>query len=157
MVVPITTFLLFLMLTLIAVVLYLTEIYFIPGLGFAGILAAAMTLAVLYFSFLVSPYLSVVLFSIGVLAFILGFWYLSKSKFIEKNSLHKTIDGRSPSHVNDIVEGMEGITLSRLTLTGNIQLGSLICEASSDGGFIDEGMPVIVVRKEGNKIFVRPV
>lgn len=145
------------LLTLIAVFLFLTEIYFIPGLGIPGIIAAALSIAIFHFAFITYPPLAFCMLLIGVLIFGIGFYLLSRSSFIEKNSLKKTISGTTPNASLGIAPGMKGKASSRLNLTGKVFINDSYLEATSESGFIDADKDIQVTRIAGNKVFVKEI
>jgi membrane-bound ClpP family serine protease len=52
--------------------------------------------------------------------------------------------------------GDEGVTLSRLAPIGKACIKDITVEAKSMGEFIDEDVPVTVVRVEGYNVVVKP-
>jgi membrane-bound ClpP family serine protease len=53
--------------------------------------------------------------------------------------------------------GDEGITLSRLAPIGKARFGNQTVEAKTQGDFIDEQTPVVIVRVEGYNVIVEKI
>ena len=55
-----------------------------------------------------------------------------------------------------VVVGERGVALTRLALIGNAQIGGRTVEVKSEGGFIEEGTPLVVTRVDTAQVMVRP-
>lgn len=92
---------------------------------------------------------------LSIVAFALGFFFLSKSKWVDKMSLSKRIEDKAVDLPNGLVVGAEGRAESRLALSGRVRVGNDIFEATSESGLIDEKTPIVVTRIERDKVFVQ--
>lgn len=145
----------FSLIALVIVALALLEIFFIPGLGITGIASALFLAGSLYYLIDAGLFTMLALFIAGILLlFITGFVYLSRSKTIDRLSLEATVDDKAVD-LPSVVVGQQGMTLSRLALSGKVRCGDTIFEATSDQGFIDEGTPITIARIERDKIYVQ--
>ena len=149
--------LLIILMCLFVVAMFLVEIFFIPGIGFFGVAGGLAFVGVTYYLFAYFSWKVGALFVIScVILFALGFYFLSRSKWIDRMSLHTSIDDHVNKMPTDIMVGSRGKADSRLALTGRVRSGSDIFEATSERGFIEEGTEVVVSRIENDKIYVQP-
>lgn len=143
---------------LIIVALILAEIFFIPGVGLLGIIGVLGFIGV--GAFIVSTgevTIAVIFGAVCVLLFILGFVLLSRNRFIKRVALTDTVDEVAVKLPTDWQVGAEGTAISRLTLSGEVQINGTRYEAESESGFIDEGEPIYISRIRKDKIFVKRV
>ena len=71
-------------------------------------------------------------------------------------TLDTTIDSKVNEDSNIVSVGMEGICITKLSLTGNAKFGDNIVEVTSERGYINENTSIIITKIEGNKIIVKP-
>ena len=109
------------------------------SLAFAnGGLAGALTLGI------------TLVISISVIVLILN------SKTWKKCALDTAIESKANEFDTQKVHvGAEGMTLSRLAPSGKANFNGETVEVASEYGLIDENQEVIVVKVQGNKIFVK--
>lgn len=145
---------------LVAVVtaaLVLTEIFFIPGLGLMGIIGAGGFIAMEYFLFAEGMVSMAIFYALlSVVLFVVGFYLLSRNKFIQKVALKDSVDEVAVKLPEGVERGAKGVAESRLALVGTIRLGGeTLVEAESEEGFIDEGEPIVISDIRNNKVFVK--
>ncbi len=139
-------------------VLFIAEVFLIPGLSLAGIASAGCLVFVNYYAF---AHLGVaggfITLLISVAAYLLIFFWFIRSKSIDKLALQKDIDSTVGTPEQSAVKvGDEGIAITRLALIGNAEINGNIIEVKSAGGFIDERTPIVVDRIQEGIIMVRP-
>ncbi|MFA7041548.1 MAG: NfeD family protein [Bacteroidales bacterium] len=147
-------------LIVLGLLLLIAEMTVIPGFGIAGILGlgsfiGAIVLAFIQFGNSIG---FIVLFSSLIVCGILVFFVL-RSKTWRKITLKKSIDEKatkSPSE-QGITVGMEGISLTRLSPTGNGRFGDITVEVRSAQELIPPKTPIKVAYIEGLSIFVVPL
>lgn len=147
-------------LIVLGLLLLIAEMTVIPGFGIAGILGlgsfiGAIVLAFIQFGNSIG---FIVLFSSLIVCGILVFFVL-RSKTWRKITLKKSIDEKatkSPSE-QGITVGMEGISLTRLSPTGNGRFGDVTVEVRSAQELIPPKTPIKVAYIEGLSIFVVPL
>ncbi len=137
--------------------LFLVEVFLIPGTSIAGIASAVCLLYANYYAFHV---LGVKAGCITLAASIVGcivatVWFM-KSKTVDKLSLKKTLDYKI-DHLKglEIKVGDQGVALTRLALIGNAEINGHIIEVRSADGFIDEKTPIYVERLVEGNVIVR--
>lgn len=147
-------------LIVLGLLLLIAEMTVIPGFGIAGILGlgsfiGAIVLAFIQFGNSIG---FIVLFSSLIVCGILVFFVL-RSKTWRKITLKMSIDEKatkSPSE-QGITVGMEGISLTRLSPTGNGRFGDITVEVRSAQELIPPKTPIKVAYIEGLSIFVVPL
>lgn len=141
----------------VTVALVLAEIFFIPGLGLMGILGAAGFIGVEYFLFVEDMVGMAIFYALlSVVLFVVGFYLLSRNKFIQKVALKESVDEVAVKLPKGVERGAKGVAESRLALVGTIRInGETLVEAESEEGFIDEGEPIVISDIRNNKVFVK--
>ena len=145
-------------LIVIGMVLMLTEIMLIPGVGVAGILGflsigGACYLAFCEFGTMVGI---IVLASNAIVLILLLIWVL-RAQTWKKFTLNTNIDSKAVSTETVIAIGDFAKTVTRLAPIGSIRFNNKVIEAKALEGMIDSGVDVEVVLIEDNKIYVSPV
>ncbi len=129
-------------------ILFIIEVFLLPGVSIAGILSAGCLLYANYYTFdtmgTIPGCLSLAISAIGVIA--ITVWFM-RSKTVDKLSLKKTIDYRpDPLKGLNLKPGDEGVALTRLALIGNAEFNGQIIEVRSSGDFIDQKSKIRVER-----------
>ena len=129
-------------------ILFIIEVFLLPGISIAGFVSAGCLLYANYYAFdtlgTVPGCITLAISVIGVVA--ITIWFM-RSKTVDKLSLKKTIDYRpEPLKGLDLKVGDEGIALTRLALIGNAEFNGRIIEVRSSGEFIDQKSKIRVER-----------
>ena len=143
-------------LILFGVLLITVEILIVPGL-IVGILGGIFVIMGIGWTWQVygSTAGTIVAF-IAVLLTALAIWSALRTGFWDRFSLQSQLKGRvNEIDLDTIKEGDHGAALSSLRPMGTIRVNGKRFEASSETGMIPVNFPIIVVRIEDNKIFVR--
>lgn len=153
------------MITLIIVIAVLTlilgilEIFVIPGFGFSGISAvicALLDTLLVYLEF--GPVWAMVTIAVTLIVFGLMIAWVAHSKTFDKMALHTAINSTNATTEQLSVQvGDEGISLTRLALIGNAQIGDKTVEVKSSGAFIDPGTRIRVIHVSEANITVEAV
>ena len=146
-------------LVLLAAVLLVAEVCFIPGFGFTGIMGfVSMAGAVLYAFFQMGNVAGwITLLVSAVLCIALFIWALY-GKSLDRIALKKNIESTvQVVDIKDFKVGDCGVARTRLALIGEAEINGVITEVKSDGGFIDEGEKVEITRISGGSLFVKKV
>lgn len=135
-------------LILAGLVLFVIEVFLLPGISIAGIASAVCVLYANYYAFdalgTVPGCITLAISAIGVIGVII--WFM-RSKTVDKLSLKKTIDYKpEPLKGLDLKPGDEGVALTRLALIGNAEFNGRIIEVRSSGDFIDQKSKIRVER-----------
>lgn len=156
-----------LIILLVSFVLIALELFVIPGFGIAGILGIGGLLTSFFFMLIGDrPYLEDYFYAANVLSssilisFAGGFFmfkYLPGMSIFSSFVVNKRDpQGSAISNKEEYksLEGMQGVALTDLRPSGNVNFSGKVYQAVSMGTFIDKGTNVIVIRTEGNKVVV---
>lgn len=140
-------------------ILFIIEVFLLPGISIAGIVSAGCLLYANYYAFdtlgTIPGYITLAVSAIGVIG--ITIWFM-RSKTVDKLSLKKTIDYRpEPLKGLDLKVGDEGIALTRLALIGNAEFNGRIIEVRSSGDFIDEKSKIRVERILDGVVMVQKI
>ncbi len=129
-------------------ILFIIEVFLLPGISIAGIISAVCLLYANYYAFdtmgTLPGCITLAISAIGVIA--ITIWFM-RSKTVDKLSLKKTIDYKpEPLKGLNLKAGDEGIALTRLALIGNAEFNGNIIEVRSTGDFIEEKSRIRVNR-----------
>ena len=129
-------------------ILFIIEVFLLPGVSIAGIISAACMLYANYYAFdslgTLPGCITLAISAIGVIA--ITIWFM-RSKTVDKHSLKKTIDYKpEPLKGLSLKAGDEGVALTRLALIGNAEFDGNIIEVRSTGDFIEEKSRIRVNR-----------
>ena len=144
-------------LILAGLLLFIVEVFLIPGISIAGIASAICLLYANYYAFdalgLTAGFITLAASVIGCIA--ITVWFMH-SKTVDKLSLKKTLDYKiDPLKGLDIQIGDKGITVTRLALIGNANINGHLIEVRSADGLIDEKTPIYVERMIEGAVIVR--
>ena len=129
-------------------ILFIIEVFLLPGISIAGIISAICLLYANYYAFdtmgTLLGCITLAISAIGVIA--ITVWFM-RSKTVDKLSLKKTIDYKpEPLKGLNLKAGDEGVALTRLALIGNAEFDGNIIEVRSTGDFIEEKSRIRVNR-----------
>lgn len=141
----------------VAIALILLEIFLLPGITIAGAGGLLFAIGGLVYAYTISVTAGTIVLAASVIIFAVAFFWLLRSKSFNSVALHTEVDSRLVSSRElGIKAGDNGVTLSRLAPIGKARIGNITVEAKSMGEFIDEDVPVTVVRVEGYNVVVKP-
>jgi membrane-bound ClpP family serine protease len=144
-------------LLLIGLILLLAEVLFIPGTTLVGILGLAVSLAGVFYAYLIfDPWIAGWITALAVLlnlgAIIHGFRTGAWNRFSLKSSMRGgAFDGRT----SGLSVGMTGKAVSDIKPIGKAIFGEEVYEVKSDMGFIEVGKEISIIKIENNKILVK--
>ncbi len=145
-------------LLILGIILVLAEIFLLPGITIAIAGGAIFVGGGLFYAY---THLGAeggnIALAASVIVFVVTFFWLIKSKAINKIGLHTDIDSTVADKkvMNLIKEGDEGITVSRLNPIGKVKVGQITIEAKTLGDFVDEDVEVIVLKVYPTQIVVK--
>lgn len=139
-----------------AVILFLVEIFFIPGISIAGIAAVAAIIYANYYAFVnmgnMAGFITLAVSAVTCIGSVILFM---RSKMLDKVSLKENIDSKVDKTAEQSIRiGEKGITTTRLALIGYAEIDGKIVEVKSTGGFLDEKTSVVVTRIADGTILV---
>lgn len=139
---------LLIVLVVVAVLLFLAELFIVPGISIAGILSGCCIIYANYHAFSVfGTTIGCITLLVSAVAFIGSLVWFMKSKTLDKLSLKKEISSTVKQAGSDNVKiGDTGISTTRLALIGYADFDGHIIEVKSTAEFIDAKTPIKVVR-----------
>ena len=146
-------------LTIVGLVLVLSEIFLIPGVGVAGVLGVISLGGACYYVFYEFGLFPGAVFTGAILAVLIGLIaYTIKTKAWKKLALDTRIDSKVQNLEEETLSvGDTGRAVTRLAPIGMARFDGRGYEVKSLEGMIDAGTDVEVVMFEDNKIYVKPV
>lgn len=146
-----------LVLLFFALLFFFLEI-FLPG-GLLALLGGALVLAAAWTAY--GDYGLAVAVAIGIGGGVLGLVLffveiriLTRSPMGHQLRLESRVEERLNPRASDELVGMEGVTLTTLAPSGRVQIEGKVYTAASDGGLLEKGTPVRVVRSDTFKLIV---
>lgn len=146
-------------LVVLATVLMIVEVVFVPGLGISGIVGGlSMVGAVLYAFFEVGNLAGWITLLVAVLICIALFMWALYGKSLDKVALKKNIDSKlEVVDLSKLSVGDVGVAKTRLALIGEAEFNGEVVEVKSEMGFIKEGEKVEIIRIAGDSVFVKRI
>ena len=149
--------LIIILLVVAAIVLFLVELFVVPGISIAGILAGGCIIFANYYAFdnlgTAGGIITLLVSAIGCIGSLI--WFM-RSKTLDRLSLKTDITGTVDRTAEQSVKvGDTGLTTTRLALVGQADIAGHLVEVNSADGFLDEKTPVVVTRITNGTIFVR--
>ncbi len=146
-------------LIVLGILLILLEFFVVPGVTVAGVGGLILLILSIYFSYDTFGYTmgNIVLLSV-FLSIALLFFIAHKTGAWKAITLNTEVKGKSKSKVGENIKvGDLGKTVSRLAPMGTIMVNKELCEAATNGTFLDENVEIEIVKIKGNKIIVKQV
>lgn len=144
------------LLMVIAIGLIILEVFFLPGTTIGGIAGACFAIAGIVFAYvqLGSFWGNIILVSSIVIFGAIFVWFI-KSNALNKVALNEEIDSKIETVDQEKIKpGDEGITLSRVNPIGKARINGETVEAKSTGEFIDQEMPIVVIKVFPNNVLI---
>ena len=147
-------------LLIIAIIFFLVELFILPGISIAGILAGGCYLYANYYAFthlgMAGGFTTL---GISAVACVLCLVWFMRSKTLDRVSLKTDIKGKAgyTPVEQGIKAGYTGITTTRLALIGYAEIKGHIVEVKSTGEYLDEHTPVRVARVMDGTVLVEKV
>ncbi len=137
--------------------LFMTEVFLIPGLSLAGIASAICLIYTNYYAFSeLGMTGGIITLLVSLASYIAVFIWFVHSKSIDKLALKKDIDSTvCPPEKAEVKTGDTGVAITRLALIGNAEINGQIIEVKSSDGFLDERTPIVVERIMEGVIMVK--
>jgi membrane-bound ClpP family serine protease len=149
--------LIILLFVIAAILLFMVELFIIPGISLASFFGVACLAFADYYAYVnlgtVGFYITLVVSLAAVIASAIIFM---KSKTLDRISLKKSITSTVVNLKEPTIKvGDKGTTTTRLALIGYADIEGKIIEVTSSDGFLDARTPVEVERITDGIIYVR--
>lgn len=144
-------------LILLGLFFLVVELIFLPGITLGTILSAVSYGVAIYLGFSRLGLIGgmIILFVIAALSLVATVVSL-RAKTWQRLALNNKVDGQSNASPEEaVVVGAKGVTISRLSPMGKVEIDGKLYEAKSGGEYIDQRTEVEVVGFENSNIIVR--
>jgi len=139
----------------VAIILFLLEIFLLPGVTIAGIGGALFAIGGIIYAYSIGTTTGHVTLISSIVLFVGFFAWLLRAKSFQRIALKTNVDSTLTSTRDMGLQiGDKGIALSRLAPIGKARFGDTTVEAKTQGEFIDEQTPIVIVRIEGYNVVV---
>ena len=130
-----------------AVILFLVELFVIPGISLAGISALVCIIYANYYAFANlgtgAGFITLIISGIACIGSLV--WFM-RSKTLDKLALKKDITSKiDRSAAEKVKVGDTGITITRLAQIGNAEINGNIIEVKSMDGLLNEKTPMLTI------------
>ena len=146
-------------LTIVGLVLILSAIFLIPGVGVAGVLGVLALGGACCYVFYEFGVVAGIIFTAAIVTVLIGLViYTIKTKTWKKLALNTKIDSKAQdSGEESLSVGDTGKAVTRLAPIGMARINGKSYEVKSLEGMLDAGTEIEVVLFEDNKIYVKQV
>ncbi|NDW11816.1 nodulation efficiency protein D (NfeD) [Bacteroides sp. 214] len=143
-------------LLLAAVILFLVELFFIPGVSIAGIAGLGCLFYANYYAFVnIGMTAGIITLIVSIVACVASLFFFMRSKTLDKLALNKNITSKVDREAEQSIKvGDVGTCVTRLALIGQAEINEKLVEVRSADGFLDEKTPIVVTRIAAGTIFV---
>jgi len=131
------------------------EIFVLPGF-ISGIIGGLLVVFGVYQSFLVyGATAGFITLLATIFLFIIAMVMFFKSGTWKKVALSDSIDSKVNTISDELKPGDKGTSISRLAPMGKAFINNEYFEVTTNGEFVDENQTIIVIKIEGNRIYVK--
>ncbi len=143
----------------LGIILFVVEIFFLPGISVAGIGGTLSTGVAVYLAFQHGVVAGILTLLAGLILLGLMIWWVYYSKALDRISLKTEIEGKvEKADENNVISvGDTGVSLSRLAPMGKVKIKDIVIEAKTEGNFVDENTEIVVLKVFSNNVLVKPV
>lgn len=141
------------------ILLWLAEIFLLPGLSVAGILGTVFMGGSVWYAFAnigLSGAIIVLIINLVLLGF--GIYYFIKSRALDKIALNTVLPGKAlEDKQQEVSVGDVGVTESRLAPYGKAIFNGKSIEVKVSHSFVESNVEVKVVSVNDNVVVVQPI
>ncbi len=146
-------------LIVIGLLLFLAEVFLLPGMTIAGIASLGCLVAAILYGFAelgVNGGFVVIVVTLGCYAAV--FLWLVQSKGLRRIGLKKEITSTVDTPAEEkVAVGDTGNAITHMALIGNDEYEERMIKVRSAEGFLAEGTPLIVARISNETIYVKAI
>ena len=142
----------------VAIVLFLLEIFLLPGITIAGVGGALFAIGGIIYAYSIGTVTGHITLIGSIVLFVGFFAWLLRAKSFQRVALNTNVDSTLTSTRDmGLQVGDKGIALSRLAPIGKARFGDTTVEAKTQGDFIDEQTPIVIIRLDGYNVVVESI
>lgn len=146
------------LLLIFGVLFLIAELVLLPGVSIGALLSIVCYGSAIYLGFDHSTTVGIVILVVAILSAIAASIFSLRAKTWQRFALKKEIQSQSmPSPENELKAGDRGVTVSRLSPMGKVEIAGRMYEAKSVDAYIDPKQAVEVVGFENFSVIVKKV
>lgn len=146
------------LLLIFGVLFLIAELVLLPGVSIGALLSIVCYGSAIYLGFDHSTTVGIVILVVAILSAIAASIFSLRAKTWQRFALKKEIQSQSmPSPDKELKTGDRGVTVSRLSPMGKVEIAGRMYEAKSMDAYIDPKQAVEVVGFENFSVIVKKV
>ena len=146
------------LLLIFAILFLITELVLLPGVTFAALLSVVCYGSAIYLGFSHSTTQGVVVVLVAILSAVAATIFSLRAKTWQRFALNKEIRSQSMAAPEEqVAKGDQGVTISRLSPMGKVEINGVILEAKSMDAYIDPKTPIEVIGFENFSVIVKKI
>lgn len=146
------------LLLIFGVLFLIAELVLLPGVSIGALLSIVCYGSAIYLGFDHSTSVGIVILVVAILSAIAASIFSLRAKTWQRFALKKEIQSQSmPSPDKELTAGDRGVTVSRLSPMGKVEIAGRMYEAKSVDAYIDPKQAVEVVGFENFSVIVKKV
>ena len=147
-----------LLLLIFGVLFLIAELVLLPGVSIGALLSMVCYGSAIYLGFQESTTMGVVMIVLAVVSALVAWVFSLRAKTWQRFALNKEIQSQSmPSPADEVKVGARGVTVSRLSPMGKVEIEGRMYEAKSMDAYIDPKQAVEVVGFENFSVIVKKI
>ena len=147
-----------LLLLIFGVLFLIAELVLLPGVLIGALLSMVCYGSAIYLGFQESTTMGVVMIVLAVVSALVASVFSLRAKTWQRFALNKEIQSQSmPSPADEVKVGARGVTVSRLSPMGKVEIEGRMYEAKSMDAYIDPKCAIEVVGFENFSVIVKKI
>ncbi|MBQ3186011.1 MAG: serine protease [Alistipes sp.] len=147
-----------LLLLIFGVLFLIAELVLLPGVSIGALLSMVCYGSAIYLGFQESTTMGVVMIVLAVVSALVASVFSLRAKTWQRFALNKEIQSQSmPSPADEVKVGARGVTVSRLSPMGKVEIEGRMYEAKSMDAYIDPKCEIEVVGFENFSVIVKKI
>lgn len=147
-----------LLLLIFGVLFLVAELVLLPGVSIGALLSMVCYGSAIYLGFQESTTMGVVMIVLAVVSALVASVFSLRAKTWQRFALNKEIQSQSmPSPADEVKVGARGVTVSRLSPMGKVEIEGRMYEAKSMDAYIDPKCEIEVVGFENFSVIVKKI
>ncbi len=147
-----------LLLLIFGVLFLIAELVLLPGVSIGALLSMVCYGSAIYLGFQESTTMGVVMIVLAVVSALVASVFSLRAKTWQRFALNKEIQSQSmPSPADEVKVGARGVTVSRLSPMGKVEIEGRMYEAKSMDAYLDPKCEIEVVGFENFSVIVKKI
>lgn len=146
------------LLVFFGLVFLVLEVFVFPGVGVSGLVGILALLAGVFMAFQESTITGMITLTGSVVGTSILLYLSMKYDTFSRMSLKTSIESKvDVNHLEELNEGTEGVTISRLAPMGKARFNEMVVEVASWHGLINHDTAIKIEKIKNNTIYVSPI